>query len=527
MRAYLHCSAVVWSLALGAASQAAITVTKSNGQAVPAGSYTKTYDPSTGGWTITLLQLYAPFQETVYEIHANGGEIIDNLVSNVNGPAAGSPVVIRMFSDAPNGLRSVRNIAQTGSAETILNKVYVNEDIGSAQIEAIGDLIAGRDVLGPIIATTSDNSIRGVTSVQAGRNILGDVTADYGRVLLVWAQGGNIGASAAPVTIRAKYHVYQVMASADVYANINTRYNSGTGGLWALVANRFIGTVNAERLIYNQYNNVDGLIKITQQFNGTISLGKSYTSPSQYIELPVSGLSGQIIINADNVAGGAWSAPVRIGPQGNPNQVVLNGPNYPQTSASLGGGSVGLVPFKLHNQSCSPPNGATVTVPSNGPSTSVRLRHYGPVVWSAGAPVTIERRPAGSNNSYAAAPMGDFSIAPATNDPNAITIGPAPGRPGFASGFQYRIRPASALKCGVPTLPAVQWDSDYIFSVLPAVCQGDVNHSGAVNIDDLLLVITFWGITSPLFPAADINQDGQVNVTDLFLVINHWGACPQ
>lgn len=50
---------------------------------------------------------------------------------------------------------------------------------------------------------------------------------------------------------------------------------------------------------------------------------------------------------------------------------------------------------------------------------------------------------------------------------------------------------------------------------------GDLNDDGVINIDDLLLVINFWGTCSGC--SADANGDGLVNIDDLLLVINGWG----
>jgi hypothetical protein len=60
-------------------------------------------------------------------------------------------------------------------------------------------------------------------------------------------------------------------------------------------------------------------------------------------------------------------------------------------------------------------------------------------------------------------------------------------------------------------------------------CPADADGSGAVNIDDLLMVINSWGWTgSPGTNNADIapaGGDGQVNIDDLLAIINAWGAC--
>ena len=241
-------------------TRADIKITKANGQPVPESAVKKTYNPSTGGWTIELLQLYAPNQDTVFEIHGNAGETLDSVISWVNGPPAGSPVIIRILGDSPGGILNAYNIFQFGTAETLLNKVNVTQDIGSILIEAVGDLVAGRDIIGPVVATTSDNAVRGVNTMHATRDILGDVDAENGRILLVWAER-NIGGESDPIVIRAKHNVYHVMAL-DVFADIVTRANGGNGGLWAIVANHYSGTCETEKLIFNPWNGLDARIAI-------------------------------------------------------------------------------------------------------------------------------------------------------------------------------------------------------------------------------------------------------------------------
>jgi probable HAF family extracellular repeat protein len=62
----------------------------------------------------------------------------------------------------------------------------------------------------------------------------------------------------------------------------------------------------------------------------------------------------------------------------------------------------------------------------------------------------------------------------------------------------------------------------YILTPLPA---GDVNGDFAINVDDLLAVITAWGPCPPA-PAsciADFDGDGAVDVDDLLAVIVNWG----
>jgi hypothetical protein len=59
-------------------------------------------------------------------------------------------------------------------------------------------------------------------------------------------------------------------------------------------------------------------------------------------------------------------------------------------------------------------------------------------------------------------------------------------------------------------------------------CPGDLLHNNAVDVNDLLKVITNWGRCPPT-PACcegNANGDGVVNVNDLLVVISGWGPCP-
>jgi hypothetical protein len=75
-----------------------------------------------------------------------------------------------------------------------------------------------------------------------------------------------------------------------------------------------------------------------------------------------------------------------------------------------------------------------------------------------------------------------------------------------------------------------------VSGVAPILCLADIapqpDGDGAVNVDDLLMVINSWG-ACPADPApcpADLapqpDGDNVVNVDDLLAVINEWGPCP-
>ena len=54
-------------------------------------------------------------------------------------------------------------------------------------------------------------------------------------------------------------------------------------------------------------------------------------------------------------------------------------------------------------------------------------------------------------------------------------------------------------------------------------CQGDLDQSGDVGVDDLLTVLAGWDSTEG---DGDINADGITDVDDLLLIISLWGPCP-
>ena len=56
------------------------------------------------------------------------------------------------------------------------------------------------------------------------------------------------------------------------------------------------------------------------------------------------------------------------------------------------------------------------------------------------------------------------------------------------------------------------------------ICTGDINGDNMVGVDDLLIVLTFWGNIGDHY--ADISGDDVVGVDDLLAVISGWGACP-
>ena len=58
---------------------------------------------------------------------------------------------------------------------------------------------------------------------------------------------------------------------------------------------------------------------------------------------------------------------------------------------------------------------------------------------------------------------------------------------------------------------------------IPQTLPWDINNDGVVNIQDLVLVSSSFGVDAPEHPKVDVNKDGRVNILDLILVAAHFG----
>ncbi len=503
---------------------AAISVLKNDGSPAEPEEAEIVFIKELEAWRITLLALHNPWGETKYDIHGDGGEVIDQILIKVEGPPAGSPLFVRVFSDGPLGIQDIHGITQEGSAETLLTWVEAERDIGSITAEVIGEVQAGRDITGPIISITENNSVRGVHWLEAQRDVLGDVKAEQGRVMLVYAHR-HIGTADNPVTIAAKHKINQITAGENVYADINSRVNGGSGGMYIFNGQRFVGSLNTEKLIDDSHTGSPGYVIFQQEFSGSMTFGQSLSDTDHYLELPMAGFSGQIIVNADNHDDGTLTTPIYLGPEGDPDRILLEGPHYTRSAQSMGGGSVGLVPFALHDESCVPANGEEVQSDNEIGLDEVRLRHYGPVQLGSSGPVTVKRRPVDSTGSYTTIPSAQLAFDIDSSDPNTLIVSFVSPDQGFERGFEYRITPTSDLMCAVSASPAVEWDEPYVISIVDLPCTGDLNLDGTVDINDIFLIIGYWGSVGQNNAAADLTDDGMVDINDIFAALGHWGTC--
>lgn len=284
-------------------------------------------------------------------------------------------------------------------------------------------------------------------------------------------------------------------------------------------------------------------------------------------------VQGQIILNRNNGTQ-VWSAPTTINGQ----SLSLNSDfEFSQTSAQLGGGAIGMAPFRLWKSDCIPAyvdntvigagSGVFESKLADANQKPIKIRFYGPIQRGAGyanwkSAFHIECRPLGGTGAAQCNWMDasdGFEVSgpeTTTTDVTArrtISIGrranyfPTPGI--------YRIVPKrtmagvidSVLSADVTGNPATNWPEvcgphpdeiaqparAYVFRIKPDCdsngvddetqtprpscftnCHiADYNHNGEVTVQDIFDFLADYFAQDP---DADINGSGSVTVQDIF-----------
>ncbi|MBX3410684.1 MAG: hypothetical protein KF859_12470 [Phycisphaeraceae bacterium] len=279
------------------------------------------------------------------------------------------------------------------------------------------------------------------------------------------------------------------------------------------------------------------------------------------------GLLGQIIINAANTGlprAALWTGAVQVGEttagcpllevSPTPSSSEWESPHYEGLSAALGGGAVGLAPFYLHGEECSPVLGApTATMTTRefdryDPNTtprSVKLRFYGPVRVNHATDSPVVLTLWQLVNGY----WWDYTIPESFYTVNVLRN----ADPGFSREIEihgtgtwqypaglYTIKPkltgTSALRSDlVLDVPPVL-DFHYYFDLAPASasagclletncpCPADFNQDGGVDGADVEAFFIAWEASEP---EADANCDGGIDGADVetFFICWELGGC--
>lgn len=364
--------------------------------------------------------------------------------------------------DVDGSIKRVVSQSGNGSPAPLISAITAGGNLESGITVTRGSIelvrMDGSVTSSGVISIVQDGAT--ITRVQVAGNFAGQIIA----ASILTTEGGSIGTvdvtgdlshtTPSQVRIRAKNGVGSIKAR-SISASITTN-DDGNGNLGRLETTGTV--VNGETIVPGPFSAnlrcyaLDGVgpdqgiiingdvtgelgcraggfqenitIKGSVTSTGSIralsggSMGANTTivirdSMSGEIEMSTAAsLNRQIIINAANntTTPGTWTGPVKIGPSGN--QIILDdgatqpylAPYYAAISSTLGGGAVGLVPYGLHKEDCSPPHApdggcglqySMRTWPASldgGSRQTIVLRHYGPVLNDSGlSPCLLER----------------------------------------------------------------------------------------------------------------------------------------
>ncbi|MBL8887969.1 MAG: hypothetical protein JNK16_15030 [Phycisphaerales bacterium] len=188
--------------------------------------------------------------------------------------------------------------------------------------------------------------------------------------------------------------------------------------------------------------------------------GHSLATPQSVLIANPSGLKGQVVVNRAN-GGGQWTTPVVVG-SGSAELSPL--PAYSKPSDQLGGGAIGLVPFRYYEND-SVPLGANADIANAHPVLSsalnaggeIKVGFYGPVRASStsGSPIEVGIIVPNQNVYMRVTDRFDIIVRPPTggSESRFVTI---KGRSGavYGSGLYYITQGTATggarLVCDIP-----------------------------------------------------------------------------
>lgn len=362
----------VGSLATGTITVSVVTQSGQNAQISSlAGHTTSPYNIT---FTVEPVGAPASLSSPVVRVQADNGETITSVVVKVDLPVTDSRVNL-VVNGVGTGLSSMGSIAPDGmsSGELWVQSITARDGVFGAisanRVLRVETTQSGSDITADIVETTGTIGFSGSPVViSANRHILGDITL-RSPVNTIEALTGNIGSSGTPVSISVANAVDLIEADA-IWANIDlvvgtahdlgrleTRSGDFVGagsGIDGLEAGDIGAGGGRGIFIAGDLDAEVSIATLDAPFiiDGDLVSGRTITI-SQDLGLD---LEGQITMNYAN-GGGAWDGTVVVG---NTSPITLTSPNYTNSAASMGGGSIGEAAFYLHENSCSPPEGGSV-----------------------------------------------------------------------------------------------------------------------------------------------------------------------
>lgn len=540
--AALICAAGAADCALGT-----VRVTGSFGASIDSSNFSVT-QLQDGRWKVELLGLVG-VSDGRFEVRADASDhiaLIDNQIGNNN------LVRLRVIPDfSGSGVGAVDEISSSViGADLFVERVENGGDIGLIDARAIGEIIStgGLTTTSALTATGANpdagNEDFGILDVEFVGAIRGSIESEAGSIRTVIAS--SVGTTGDHAEILARDGIDQVLVTGDVFATIDAKAFFGAGDLAVFEAASFDGVMRMRRFgtLPVAPGEAEGRIKVAGDLAGDIIIDESFDGglsgsgtdlESRIIETGAGGLKGQVVVNAADNAFGWAGGEVKVG-----SSVTLTDPEYTVTAATLGGGAVGLAPYRLHDESCYPANNSVI--PDSAGLQFIWVQHYGPIEISGGAfPVRISKRLAASQDPFVeiSNPGFLFDVGVDGTDGKRLRI-TEKTTGAFADGYTYKIEPLSNLRSSlVAGTPSVS-DYDYFVTISssacpfePCLCSTDPNcglgllasgpdfdQDGWVNDADLDLMMKATGVPGG---RADLNMDQMVDSKDIAILMTHWG----
>lgn len=226
---------------------------------------------------------------------------------------------------------------------------------------------------------------------------------------------------------------FQGASNVDQIHKISVNAPGGSGD--------FRGTIFSRDLM--KFASVPGRIVIGRDMLGTIKTNEGLRLDSNTIDIgSATGLKGRTIIGANsfNNQTWPWDSTVEVGSTLiGPPQI----PAYSNSAQSLGGGAIGLMPFRLHSADSSPLDESCVER-VNAPSDTapIHMRNYGAVTVLAGDgnPFILERRAIGATGGWIDQSTCTSQLV--DSNPTIVRVAPSATGTRLQAGYEYRVRQA-------------------------------------------------------------------------------------
>lgn len=306
------------------------------------------------------------------------------------------------------------DVMRIGTAETHTGIVIDGDVIGDINLEAeftsvsvsncqVEDLVVGGRLIGDVVAM--DGFIEEITAADGigdSSNSLASIISAAGSIERIYA-GDFYGTLIAGSSTPADLGQVQIFGTdvglgfsgsgdfeGEIYAaGFNEGYAIG-GNAGIFVARDAIGTSSTDDWVFGELTDFTDDVP-------TIIIGRNLAT-NLTISVPDEGLAGEIIVNAnaDSMDPGDWDGAVEV------DSTAISAPYYADTTDELGGGSVGLAPYRVHRADCYPEHqgavfGYSLEIQGFEPvcvwqGIKPELAFYGPVddMAVSGPPVTVQ-----------------------------------------------------------------------------------------------------------------------------------------